>query len=107
MNKRTLAAQLRHRQIAHTDTVPRMAHDLASELNISYDEALAQARMFIERAPDDAIIGSYIVCPGCGQPIIDARTNAMLIWRAHDAQEWIDLTAAWAKRHAETNESEE
>src|SRR6266581_3143078 len=100
MKKQQLAAQLRHRQIAHTDMVPHMAHDLAAELHISYDEALAQARMFIEQAPDDAIIGSYLVCPGCGQPLIDARTNALMIWRAHDAQEWIDLTEEWAKRHA-------
>lgn len=99
MKKSELAAQLRHRQLAHTDMVPRMAHDLASELHIPYDEATARARMFILQAPDDAIIGSYLTCPGCGNVFVDTRTNALMIWRARNAQEWIDLTSAWAEKH--------
>ena len=96
MKKHQLASQLRQRQLTR---LPDLAQDLVSHFSIPYEQARQELLFGIERLSDADIIDSYIKCAGCGAHMVDARTNARLIWQAHNAQEWIDLTGAYDEQH--------
>ncbi|HEX6556362.1 MAG TPA: hypothetical protein VF026_26625 [Ktedonobacteraceae bacterium] len=102
MNKHQLAAQLRQRQLSRPDSVRVIAGD--EDGRLPYEQALAKAQRLVAQLSDDDIIDSYIHCSHCSALMVDKRINATLMWRAHDTQEWIDLTAEWARRHTEKGE---